>query len=109
LIVFVPAVFDPLIDAAAHIEQPKRIWLQAADLDRLVGGGMSLQFLQLTMPAEIDRPTSIWSACRRARHIPIQLRSAVDTACGWFPRATRHIACVAPAYVCNGASSFPVR
>src|SRR5215203_1305713 len=37
LIIFVPAVLDPLIDAAAHIEQPKRIWLQAADLDRLVG------------------------------------------------------------------------
>ena len=38
MIVSVPAVFDPLIDGATHIKQPKRIWLQAADLDRLVDG-----------------------------------------------------------------------
>ena len=38
LIVLVPAILYPLIDAAAHIIQPKRIWLKAPDLDRLLGG-----------------------------------------------------------------------
>ena len=36
LIVFVPAVLDPLIDAATHIVQSKRICPEAADLDRLL-------------------------------------------------------------------------
>src|SRR6516164_8402369 len=31
----VPAILHPLVDAAAHIVQPERIWLEAADLDRL--------------------------------------------------------------------------
>jgi len=34
----VPAVLDPLIDTATHIIQSKRIWLEAADLDRLLSG-----------------------------------------------------------------------
>ena len=39
LVVFMPAVLYPLIDAATHIVQAERIWLKAADLDRLLGGG----------------------------------------------------------------------
>src|SRR6202158_1395199 len=38
LVVLVPAILYPLIDAAAHIVQSKRIWLEAADLDRVLGG-----------------------------------------------------------------------
>ena len=38
LVIFVPAVLDPLINAATHIEQSKRIWLEAADLDWLLSG-----------------------------------------------------------------------
>ena len=38
LVILVPAVLHPLIDAATHIIQPKRIWLEAADLERLLGG-----------------------------------------------------------------------
>src|SRR5262249_48791760 len=32
----VPAILHPLVDAAAHVVQPKRVWLEAADLDRLL-------------------------------------------------------------------------
>ena len=38
LIVLVPAVLNPLIDAAAHVVESKGIWLEAAHLDRLLGG-----------------------------------------------------------------------
>src|SRR5258706_326253 len=34
LIVLVPAILDPLIDPAAHIIEPKWIWLKTANLDR---------------------------------------------------------------------------
>src|ERR1700722_7552715 len=34
-----PAVLYPLIDAAAHIVQAKRVWLEAADLGRLLDAG----------------------------------------------------------------------
>ena len=37
MVILVPAVLYPLIDAAAHIVQSKRIWLKAANLDRLLG------------------------------------------------------------------------
>src|SRR6185437_5345654 len=37
LIIPVPTILYPLIDAAAHIIQPKRIWLETADLHRLIG------------------------------------------------------------------------
>src|SRR5690242_19712023 len=36
LVVSVPAVLDPLIDATPHIVQSKRICPEAADLDRLL-------------------------------------------------------------------------
>ena len=39
LVVFMPAVLYPLINAATHIVQAKRIWSEAADLDRLLGAG----------------------------------------------------------------------
>src|ERR1700730_6212105 len=38
LIILVPAILYPLIDAATHIIQPKRIWPKAPDLDWLLGG-----------------------------------------------------------------------
>src|SRR5712691_13365513 len=38
LIILVPTVLYPLIDAATHVIQPERIRLEAADLDRLLGG-----------------------------------------------------------------------
>src|SRR3981189_2537459 len=38
LIILVPTVLYPLIDAATHVIQPERIRLETADLDRLLGG-----------------------------------------------------------------------
>src|SRR5207249_3218232 len=37
LIVLVPAILHPLVDAAAHIVETKRIGQEAADLQRLLG------------------------------------------------------------------------
>ena len=38
LIILVPAILYPLIDAATHVIQPKRIWPETPDLDGLLGG-----------------------------------------------------------------------
>jgi hypothetical protein len=54
----VPAVFDPLIDAATHIEQPKGIWLQAAGLDRLIGGWEVAGIFSFASGAPLSLPTN---------------------------------------------------
>ena len=43
-----PAVLYPLIDAATHVVQAKRIWLEAADFDRLLGAGSVVAILAIS-------------------------------------------------------------
>src|SRR5262245_43601030 len=45
LVIPVPAILDPLIDPAAHVVQAERIGPGTADLDRLVGGGVTAAIL----------------------------------------------------------------
>src|SRR3984885_12670912 len=45
-----PAVLYPLIDAATHIVQAKRIWLEAAELGRLLGAGSVRAILAVGHP-----------------------------------------------------------
>src|SRR5437868_5317544 len=37
LVILVPAILDPLIDAATHIVKPEWIWLETGDCHRLLG------------------------------------------------------------------------
>src|SRR5215210_4657991 len=38
LVISVPAILHPLVNAATHVMQSKRIWRKTANLDRLLGG-----------------------------------------------------------------------
>lgn len=71
MIIPVPAILHPLINAAAHVVKPERVWFETAGVDRLLRGGnvgaalaIGQAGLELIAPPEL------------------RLRSA---ACGVFP------------------------
>ena len=83
-IIVVPAILDPFGRIARGVEQTERIGLERADRHRFRRfAGLALRAIGLARPRS---PTPPIGACpfRRARHIPIRLRTAADRSCPVF-------------------------
>src|ERR1700680_5021776 len=104
------AVLHPLIDAATHIIQPKRIWLKAADLDRLLGGYRVSAILAIGHAGLKLVAPPVLCLCASARCIlpfGFAWESICLSRCAGEP--SDKLLCITPAYVRDGRIIFSGR
>src|SRR5438128_10924938 len=102
LMVSVPAVFDPLIDGATHIKQPKRIWLETADLDRLIDGRNVAAVLAIDHAGlKLIAPPEFGPRAAARRIFPFSFAWQSIWLAGDFREPRGILPGIAPAHVCN--------